>query len=295
MSNADLATLHEAASIAGIDHVGARLIGESENLIYLLPEHRVARVARPGQEASALKEVEVAKWLEDCSVPAVRVLRYIEQPIIVHGRAVTFWRELPSHQEGDTVDVARALSRLHGLRPPTTFKLPRLAPFVRLHERVESATTLSANDRAWMLGKVVDLEVAYSNLPAGLPECVVHGDAWAGNVVRTGDGTVTLLDFERCSVGRPEWDLVSTAVSYVTAGWMRQEEWAAYCNAYGADVTDWEGFATLRDIRELRMATMAAQLAAQNPARYAEQAAHRVACLRGTQGPRPWSGWRAVP
>jgi hypothetical protein len=104
-----------------------------------------------------------------------------------------------------------------------------------------------------------------------------------------------LFDLERCSLGPPEWDLVSTAVVYVTTAGIGTNEWANYCEVYGHDVTTWEGFDTLRDIRELRQTTMAVQVAATNPERYSDQAAHRLACLRGQHGPRPWSGWWPVP
>lgn len=295
MNHADLRILEQAARSVGFPFSDADLIRSSENQIYRLPGKRVARIARVGQQVTAAREVEIANWLEDHAVPAVRALRDVRQPVVIDGHAVTFWRELSAHTPGTTVDVATAISRLHSLPIPKTFTLPHLNPFVRLTDRVSEAVTLSSDDRAWMLARIMELNVRYSELADGLPECVVHGDAWAGNVVRTTDGTVTLLDFERCSIGRPEWDLVSTAVSYVTTGWLGREEWTKYCNAYGADVTSWSGFPVLRDIRELRMTTMAAQVAAQNPERYASQAAHRVACLRGVHGPRPWPGWQAVP
>lgn len=295
MSHDDaLPVVQAACAAAGFDFAGAKVIRLSENAIYRLPGAVVARVARAGQGAAAAKEVNVARWLEDSGVPAVRALRAVEQPVLVEDRAVTFWHELPPHENGSTVDVATALRQLHKLAPPTGFELPELAPFVRLDLRIRAALTLTAADRGWLLDRLAELVAAYADLPPGLPRCVVHGDAWRGNVVSTADGVV-LLDLERCSVGPPEWDLVSTAVGYATTGRVGDAEWASYCDAYGSDVTTWSGFSVLRDIRELRMTTMAAQLAATNPERYAEQASHRLACLRGERGPRPWSGWRDVP
>ncbi|MGH3824969.1 MAG: aminoglycoside phosphotransferase family protein [Pseudonocardiaceae bacterium] len=275
---------------------GAEVIRLAENAIYRLPGGVVARIARTGQSVAAAKEVNVARWLEDSGVPAVRVLRNVDQPVQVGGRAVTFWHELPPYEYGTTADVAAALRELHKLAPPETFALPELAPFVRLAQRIEAASTISADDQNWLLDRVAELKQAYNDLPPGLAQCVVHGDAWSGNVVTTTtDNTSVLLDLERCSLGPPEWDLVSTAVSYVTTATIDTKEWNSYCEAYGYDVTTWEGFDILRDIRELRQTTMAVQVAATHPERYADQAAHRLACLRGQNGPRPWSGWRAVP
>ncbi|GAA0644396.1 aminoglycoside phosphotransferase family protein [Kutzneria viridogrisea] len=296
MSHRDdaLAVLQAASAAAGLDSSSAKAIRLAENAIYQLPHGVVARIARFGQAAAAEKEVHVARWLEDFGVSAVRVLREVAQPVLVDGRPVTFWHELPPHRHGSTADVARALRQLHKLALPTDFELPVLAPFVRLAQRIEAASTLSSQDQGWLLGRLADLETAYAELPPGLPCCVVHGDAWRGNVVSTPSGVV-LLDLERCAVGPPEWDLVSTAVSHVTTGRLDAAEWASYCDAYGYDVTTWSGFTVLRDIRELRMTTMAAQVAATCPERYADQAAHRLACLRGGRGPRPWNGWRDIP
>jgi aminoglycoside phosphotransferase len=286
--------LRVACNRAGLDSRGAEPIRLGENGIYRLPGGIVVRIARAGQLRSARKETDVARWLESCGVPAVRVLPDLDQPIDVNGRAVTFWRELPPHQHGTPAQVADALRRLHDLDPPTSFELAPIAPFVRLADRIDNAATLGDDDRMWMRERLAHLQRRYADLPAGLPPCVVHGDAWVGNVVATPDGTVILLDLERCSIGPPEWDLVHTAIKHTSFDWITADDYAAFCQTYGHDVTTWEGFALLRDSREFRMTCMAAQIAAENPNTH-DQAAHRLACLRGDQGARPWAGWRAVP
>ncbi|MFF4315780.1 phosphotransferase family protein [Streptomyces sp. NPDC001507] len=124
-----------------------------------------------------------------------------------------------------------------------------------------------------------------------MPECVVHGDAWVGNVAATADGPV-LLDFERVSVGPPEWDLVSTALKLTTTGAVTEAEYAEFCELYGTDVTQWEGYELLAGARELRMTTYAAQYAAAHPEWHAE-AQYRVDCLRGRITDRPWR-WAGI-
>nr|BFF01849.1 aminoglycoside phosphotransferase family protein [Streptoalloteichus tenebrarius] len=227
-------------------------------------------------------------------VDAVRVLSHVEQPVQVAGRAVTFWHELPPHTEGTWHDTAIVLRKLHSLPPPDTFELPQLSPFVRLTERIEGAHFLSPDDRAWMLERLADLRRRYAALPPGLPITVVHGDAWGGNIAVTPDGRRILHDFERCSLGPPEWDSIHSAIKHSSFGWAPPEEYADYVTVYGYDVTEWAGFATLRDIREFRMTCMAVQVATEEP-RVRDQALHRLACIRGERGPRPWSGWRGVP
>lgn len=282
-----------ASRHAELNSAGAELIRLGENALFRLPGGIIARITRPGQVAAAAREVAVARWLEANGVAAVQVWPGIEQPVEVDGRAVTWWRELPPHREGTALQVAVALRRLHDL-PPPPFDVGRLDPFVRLADRIERAVTLAEADRQWMRDHLAELEARYAALPSGLPECVVHGDAWIGNVVSTEpDGDVVLLDLERCSVGRPEWDLTSTAVRAFTMGRIDADEYGRFARAYGVDVTDWAGFETLRDIREFRMTCMAAQVAVENPARH-DEIVLRLACLRGEAGPRPWR-WTPVP
>jgi hypothetical protein len=69
---------------------------------------------------------------------------------------------------------------------------------------------------------------------------------------------------------------------------------AEFAAAYGYDVTDWTGLALLRDIREMRTTCMAAQAAANEPARL-DQARLRMDSLRGRRGARLWEGWEAIP
>ncbi|RIQ15725.1 phosphotransferase family protein, partial [Jiangella rhizosphaerae] len=231
-------------------------------------------------------------WLERAGLPAVRALAGVEQPVDVDGVPVTFWRALPPHREAADRQLAGALRRLHALDPPGDFALPELAPFVRVRDRIEAAPTVSAADRAWLLGYLADLEARYAELPGGLPAGVVHGDAWAGNVVADDDGSVWLVDLERFSAGPPEWDLVSTAVRMTSFGTLDAAGYAEFCAAYGHDVTCWAGFETLRDIRELRACSYMLQHAGRSAAARAE-AQWRLSCLRGRSGDRPWN-WRRV-
>jgi aminoglycoside phosphotransferase (APT) family kinase protein len=283
-----------ACQIAGLDAREAELIRVGENAIYRLPGEVVVRIGRRGQLASAAKEVNVARWLGSVGVPAVQVTPDVDQPVDIDGRPVTFWRELPPHEHGTPSQVAEALGRLHSVARPTTFDLPPIAPFVRLDKRINYATNLPDDDRAWMRAHLEELQERYARIPVGLPQCVVHGDAWIGNVVSTSDGRTVFLDLERTAIGPPEWDLVHTAIKHSSFAWITAEQYGEFCEIYGHDVTDWGGFGLLRDIREFRMTCMAVQLASADEA-HREQAAHRLACIRGRRGPRPWTGWHAVP
>ncbi|MET8874990.1 aminoglycoside phosphotransferase family protein [Nocardia sp. NPDC004604] len=285
--------LRAACVSAGINAAGAQLGRVSEEVDYRLPDGVVVRIGTPGQEGAARRAVDVARWLTSAGVPVMRAVANIRQPVVVDGRAVTYWHALPRHRAGTPTEVAAALTRLHGLSPPTDLEFGQVAPFVGLDERIAAAHTMSADDRSWLRGHLAELRGRWAALPTGRPWCVVHGAAWSGNVVVAEDGSVILLDPGQLSIGPPEWDLVHAAIECASFGWITDEQYAQYCRGYGSDVMRWDGYYLLRDIREFRMATMAAQAAAANSA-YREQAELRLACVRGDIGPRPWSGWTAL-
>ncbi|MCX5211848.1 aminoglycoside phosphotransferase family protein [Kitasatospora sp. NBC_00240] len=285
------ALLLKACAAAGLSADQAEPIRIGENALWRLRHQVVARVGRPGQWDAAVRELAVARWLRTCDIPAVRPLDHLREPLDVEGSPVTFWHELPEHRPGTAADIAPLLRRIHEL-PIPDFPLGRLAPFVRLAARIDNAATLDDEQRQWLRQHLADRQAAWSELPAGLPTSVIHGDAWGGNVAVT-PATAYLLDFERTSQGPPEWDLTATAVGHGTFGTVSDQHYEAFCEAYGADVTTWAGYPILRDIRELRVTCFALQHAAADPHRHREEAHHRLACIQGQNGPRPWN-WTAV-
>lgn len=281
-----------AAAHARASGDDAHLIRLAHNAIYRLRRTVIARIARVDRLAVARKEIDVARWLASAGLPAVRPIDDIDQPIVVRGHAVTFWHELPPHHNASRVELAAVLRALHML-PVPDFELPRLDPFEDLAGLIDSASGKTDADRDFLRDHLAELAARYTTLPAGLPQCVVHGDAWPGNVARTQNGSLLVLDLEQVSIGPPEWDLLHTAISHATVGMVPEREYLDFSSTYGLDVTHWPGYPVLRDIRELRLTLFAAQIAADDP-RQQQQATHRLACLRGDLGPRPWSGWTAV-
>lgn len=284
-----LHVLNEACRAVGLNSTDAEPIRIAENQIWRLPGHVIARIARAGQVEAAAREVRVARWLAEKQIPAVRLHR-VDQPVEASGRPVTFWEELPEHQQGSVRDIAHVLKQLHSL-PAPPFGIGHLDPFVQVRHRINAAVTLSKDDRTWLHRRQDELEAQWRTRPHGMTDRVVHGDAWVGNIVRTETGPV-LLDLERFSIGPPEWDLVSTAVKLTTTGGVTAGEYTEFCQAYGTDVTSWEGYGLLAAARELRMTTYAAQHAATHR-EWREQAQHRVDCLRGRTMPRPWA-WKGI-
>lgn len=284
--------MRTAAAQVGVDARDARLIRLAENAIYRLPDGVVARVSRPGQSATAAKEVAVSAWLAERDFPVVRARHDLPNPVLVETRAVTFWEELPEHVAGSPADIGSVLRRLHAM-DPGGLDLPATDPFVQMEPRIMSLAFLSDADRAWMLTRLAALRTAYADRTWDAPDTLVHGDPWAGNVVRTATGPV-LLDLERFSTGPRECDLTVVAAGYTSYGLLTADAWRELVDAYGADVTTSPGYPLLRDIRELRVTTYAGQVALDHP-QAVDQTRHRLRCLQGTRGPRPWPGWHPVP
>lgn len=283
--------LDDACAQVGLSSVGAVLLRDGENQVYRLPARVVARINKPGQEGVAVREIFLGRWLNDKGLRAVEPLD-VAQPVVVSGHPVTFWHELPPQRPGTPRQVAKVLKRLHALPVPDELKEHKVAPFVRLDERITAAQWLSDGDRTWLHGRLMDLQARWDDRPPGLPETVIHGDAWAGNVVDVEGQGITLMDLERCSAGPPEWDLTSTACRLTSYSTLRAAEYAEYCDAYGADVTQWVGFELFRDIRELRVTCFAAYVA-QARSELRDSACDRVKSLRGRNGPRPWN-WQPI-
>jgi aminoglycoside phosphotransferase (APT) family kinase protein len=288
--------LEQAGAAADVSTDGAALIRDGSNILYRLRGDIVARIGRPGTEATARREIAVAAWLERCSFPAARVAAVSRQPTMIGDRPITWWNLVPEHRPATTAELGSVLRKLHRLPTPKALDLADVDPFSELEERISNAKRLPDDDRLWLESKLAHLRAEYRRLPAGLPSTVVHGDAWQGNVVvpltsaAIGPDPI-MLDFENVGLGRPEWDLVSVAVDRTDFERISDDEYAAFVTSYGGyDITGWEGYRTLASIRELRWVCFVLSKA-DTSQQANDEVRHRLSCLRG-EIPRPWR-WNA--
>lgn len=130
------------------------------------------------------------------------------------------------------------LRQLHALTPPADFPLPNYAPFDGLRERLDSATMLKNDDHSWLLEQYARLRRQYDELDDPSPPCVIHGDAWQGNLVVPTSGEPTVLDLDQVSAGWREWDLVQLAVDFTDFRRITDGQYQSFVDAYGGyDVT----------------------------------------------------------
>ncbi|WP_433655342.1 phosphotransferase enzyme family protein [Nocardia sp. CA-128927] len=284
--------LAKAAEISGVDLRGAEAIRDGSHAIYRLADDVVARIGRLGSIDDARRELRISQWLNDSGIPTVEAETSLTQPVIVAGRPVTWWRLIPDHRPSTPGELGSMLRALHALSQPTEFELPAYDPFAGLRERIDTAGMLDQDDRTWLLQHYTRLRGQYGNLPNIISPCVIHGDAWQGNLVVPPSGIPTVLDLDKMSIGRREWDLTQLGVDYTDFSRVPLDDYRAFVVSYGGyDVTEWPGFRVLADIQELRWVAFAVAQSIGN-GNAAAQAKHRIACLRG-QVLRPWR-WEAL-
>lgn len=251
----------------------------------------VARIGRPGSLKDAERELRVSQWLNSSGIPTVEAASELPQPIVVDDRPVTWWHLIPDHRPATPAELGAVLRVLHFLAPPADPKLPIYNPFGNLRERFATAGT-AADDRAWLLTRYDELRQQYDKLPDPLQLSVIHGDAWQGNLVVPPSGVPTVLDLDKVSLGQPEWDLIQLAVDYTDFARIPEFDYLSFVDAYGGyDITSWPNFRLFADIQVLRWVGFAIGQAGASEAA-AQQAKHRIACLRG-EVTRPWR-WEAL-
>ena len=250
---------------AGLDHRRATLLKFTANAVFRL--HRDPVVVRIAGSTAlrhrAAKVVRVAGWLAEHDVPAVRLLPGLPQPIDVDGYLATVWEAVPRGRRPPTTrDLARLLHRMHEL-PPPPFELPAWAPLDDVRRRLGDAEGIDPADRRFIAARCAQLTERLAELDFPLATSVLHGDAHLGNLVPGPDGPV-LCDFDSTCVGPPEWDLTPIPVGLRRFGGSRRAG-AAFAREYGFDVTRWPGFAVLREVRELKLATSVLPILRSNP------------------------------
>ncbi len=285
-----LRAVHTATQALGVPetsaHEGPELIRMGERAVFRLHEGVViARVERSAARwVEADREVRAARWLAEQGLPVSCPLLG-EQPVLAEGTVVTLWEGVQGEWTVPR-ELAGLLHTLHSLTPPLTLKLPDLDPFDRVTERIDTALGLSPTQRDQLREVHRDLAARLPTTKPVLGTHVIHGDANIGNILATPHGVV-LFDLDGICWGPPEWDLVLTAL-YRDLGWHSEAEYADFCEAYGFDVTAWEGYPLYKQIRELRMTTWIAQKGRENPEIDAE-IDRRISDLADPRRPREWN------
>ncbi|MEV0178638.1 aminoglycoside phosphotransferase family protein [Streptomyces sp. NPDC050625] len=254
----------------------ARLLALGENAVFAADD----LVVKVGRDAELLdrarRELEIAGWLADAGVPAVRAAG--SEPLLVEGHPVTVWHRLPEPvRPAEPRDLAELLRPVHAL-PSPSFALPprELLGGVERWLRL-AGDAIDPGDAAFLRERRDGFAAAAAALTPQLPPGPIHGDALPRNVHIGPDGPV-LVDLETFSADLREHDLVVMALSLDRYG-LPAEAYDSFTEAYGWDVRAWEGCSVLRGARETASCAWVAQHAPANPRALAEFR-RRVASLR---------------
>ncbi|MFF5138779.1 phosphotransferase [Streptomyces sp. NPDC013157] len=255
---------------------GASLLALGENAVFAAGD----LVVKVGRDAELLdrarRELEIAGWLAEADVPAVRAAE--PKALLVEGHPVTVWHRLPDPvRPAEPRDLAELLRIVHAL-PSPSFALPprELLDGVERWLRL-AGDAIAPADAAYLRERRDGFATAAAALTPRLAPGPIHGDALPRNVHVGPDGPV-LVDLETFSSDLREHDLVVMALSRDRYG-MPAEAYDSFVTAYGWDVREWEGCGVLRGARETASCAWVAQHAPSNPKALAEFD-RRVASLR---------------
>lgn len=255
----------------------ARLLALGENAVFAAGD----LVVKVGRDAELLdrarRELDIALWLADTDVPAVRAAD--PKALLVEGHPVTVWHRLPDPvRPAEPRDLAELLRTVHALPLPGSFTLPprELLGGVERWLRL-AGDAIDPADAVYLRERRDGFATAAAALTPHLPPGPIHGDALPRNVHIGPDGPV-LVDLETFSADLREHDLVVMALSHDRYA-LPAESYDAFTQAYGWDVREWDGCAVLRGARETASCAWVAQHAPANPKALAEFE-RRVASLR---------------
>lgn len=255
---------------------GARLLALGENAVFAAGD-LVVKVARDAELLDrARRELDVAVWLAEAGVPAVRAAE--PEARLVEGHPVTLWHRLPDAvRPAEPRDLAELLRVVHAL-PKPSFDLPprELLGGVERWLRL-AGDAIDPADAEYLRERRDGFAAAAAAVTPRLEPGPLHGDALPRNVHVGPDGPV-LVDLETFSSDLREHDLVVMALSRDRYG-VPAEAYDAFTAAYGWDVREWEGCSVLRGARETASCAWVAQHAPSNPKALAEFE-RRVASLR---------------
>ncbi|MFF4302102.1 phosphotransferase enzyme family protein [Streptomyces sp. 900105755] len=254
----------------------AALLALGENAVFAAGD----LVVKVGRDAELLdrarRELEIAGWLAEADVPAVRAAE--PKALLVDGHPVTVWHRLPDPvRPAEPRDLAALLRIVHAL-PSPPFALPprELLGGVERWLRL-AGDAIAPADAAYLRERRDGFAAAAAALTPRLAPGPIHGDALPRNVHVGPDGPV-LVDLETFSCDLREHDLVVMALSRDRYG-LPADAYDSFVTAYGWDVREWEGCGVLRGARETASCAWVAQHAPTNPKALAEFE-RRVASLR---------------
>lgn len=251
--------LERACAERNLSTEGAQLIHHYSNAVYLLPAERAVARITTGAARRVYTAHALTRWLVDeTNVAATAPLPGVNPVSVDSSTIVSFWTYYPqpdAKAEPTSTHLARILLALHVI-DSAPVELEQWQPLLSLSAALRDpsvANRLSHDDFQWLSGRVEDVQAAVQGLDSPLGYGIIHGDAWAGNLLwdtATGSDAAVLGDWDWVAIGPREVDLIPTWHAAIRYG--RGKQWAdAFAGIYGYDLAAWGGFPTLLAMRDL--------------------------------------------
>jgi hypothetical protein len=284
--------VEQACRTHGLDVAGIRLLAHYSNAVVLVPgADAVARVAIGHHNPEQIRRSQnVTRWLDQQhGFPTVVPLGDLDIVQITPHVTVSFWRYYPQpegHPGFNSANLGQLLRRLHTI-PAPPLPLAQFRPLTSLVDALadDTADILSADDRQWITDQIARVTDRLANRDWDLGTGLVHGDAWAGNLLTSTRG-VALGDWDRVAHGPREIDLIPTWHAAHRYG--RATDWISrFVTVYGYDLRDNPAFDDLLRMRDLAQLPGPLRRAPHSPP-HAAALRQRLADLRADNTTGQW-------
>jgi thiamine kinase-like enzyme len=290
------AQLIAACEHRGIDPTGARLLHHYSNAIFHLPsQDALVRITVGTADIDRVQLTQtVTAWLAHSHrFPATAPYRSIEPVRLDGGVVASFWEfhRQPEMLVYDSADLAGLLRRLHDIDDtdqPTG--LSEWHPLTSLEAALSDdlpESVLLAEELLWLKQEIATVRKELSDIAWELPSGLIHGDAWAGNLLADSHSAGLLLgDWDWVSLGPREVDLVPTW--HAARRYGRDRSWTRhFADVYGYDLAASPGFETLLRMRDFMQLTGPLRHAATQP-RYRQALRQRLDGIRSGDREEQW-------
>ena len=244
------------------------------------------KISAPSGVDDLVYESQIAAWLTDTDLPIIGLARDVPERVVEGDwGAATFWPlvEAVPYNDVDMRWMGRSLAAFHHHEPA-----PGLRPWAPEHWSQHDIQVIRgldgvAPETCDVLQAEADRILGRAREQTDTARLVfLHGDAHAGNVVRSAKGAQLFCDFELAQFGPAEWDLSLVPVRVRRLGMSkdRLDELLEGYGPYDAEMLD-----AMIELRELRMA--GGTRYAQRP-NFLSQVALRASTL-GDSGHADWT------
>ncbi|MFJ9523132.1 phosphotransferase [Kitasatospora sp. NPDC101801] len=296
--------LESASASQGFNTDGAALLHHNQHWVLRLPRATpsgsvVAKIHKEGTDRLAVtRQVATANWLHDNGVLTARPAG-TGWPVLAGQHLVTFTHDLGTGGPATPRALGRALARLHALPVPRDLNLPRVDPAASLLARIEQLPdhVLDPEDRNWLTTYVHTLGERFDTTQWPGEPVVLHADLATQNTITIDLDEAALIDWEYACYGPEVCDLAFLAWSRDGFGGSPRH-YDQFATTYGLDVTTVHGGTLYRQVLAPLRAVVGVVIALEAATRapdWADEAAHRIACVRAQEAGHPrypwaWSG-----